>query len=176
MEKSALRKEIREKKRQFTEEMLRKLSFPIIQKIIKHPKIKAASTLLLYHSLPDEVYTHELIELLHHEGKTILLPVVINNQQLEIRKYEGKESVQKGTMNIFEPIGIPYTNYSNIDVIIVPGMGFDHNGNRLGRGKGYYDRFLSSVSEVYKIGVCFDFQKVILVPTDENDIKMDEII
>ena len=55
-------------------------------------------------------------------------------------------------------------------------MSFDPQGNRLGRGKGYYDRFLAQVPQAYKIGVCFDFQKVELVPTDENDIQMNEVI
>ena len=55
-------------------------------------------------------------------------------------------------------------------------MSFDHHGNRLGRGRGYYDRFLNAISSIYKIGVCFHFQRVNEVPTDENDIRMDEVI
>lgn len=59
---------------------------------------------------------------------------------------------------------------------MVPGMAFDADGNRLGRGKGYYDRFLALVPDAYKIGVCFPFQKFPAVPVDDNDVKMDIII
>ena len=55
-------------------------------------------------------------------------------------------------------------------------MSFDAKGNRLGRGKGYYDRFLEKVPDMYKIGICFDFQKEESIPTEVTDIKMNEII
>ena len=55
-------------------------------------------------------------------------------------------------------------------------MAFDRAKHRLGRGKGYYDRFLSNVPNIYKIGVCFDFQKVDNVPSDDFDIPMDEVL
>ena len=55
-------------------------------------------------------------------------------------------------------------------------MGFDRNGNRLGRGKGYYDRFLERAGSVYKIGICFPFQVFDEIPTDENDISMDLVL
>ena len=59
---------------------------------------------------------------------------------------------------------------------MVPGMAFDRNNNRMGRGKGYYDRFLATIPQAYKIGVCFKFQLVDEIPTDALDIRMDEII
>ena len=55
-------------------------------------------------------------------------------------------------------------------------MSFDSEGHRLGRGRGYYDRFLAQVPQAYKIGVCFDFQRVEQVPVDDNDRVMDEVI
>ena len=66
----------------------------------------------------------------------------------------------------------------NIDVMLVPGMAFDACGNRLGRGKGYYDRFLSSLSTPRPklLGVCFDFQKVDVVPTESCDIPVDVVV
>ena len=59
-------------------------------------------------------------------------------------------------------------------VALVPGVAFDAAGHRLGRGRGYYDRFLASCPHIYKIGVCFPFQRVALVPTDQHDVVMDE--
>ena len=75
-----------------------------------------------------------------------------------------------------EPVGKPFTAFKEIDVAVVPGMSFDMRGNRLGRGKGYYDRFLPKIPQAYKIGVCFPFQKLPGIPADENDMKVDEVI
>lgn len=75
-----------------------------------------------------------------------------------------------------EPTGELFTDYDLIDVAIVPGMAFDREGHRLGRGKGYYDRFLAQLPHIYKIGICFPFQLVDKVPADVHDILMDEVI
>ena len=95
---------------------------------------------------------------------------------MELRCYEGPNDLMGGFFNIMEPVGKPFTQLESIDVAIVPGMGFDTRGNRLGRGKGYYDRFLARIPSLYKIGVCFPFQKMPGIPADDNDIMMDEVI
>ena len=66
--------------------------------------------------------------------------------------------------------------YQAIDLAIVPGMAFDPQGHRLGRGRGYYDRFLPLIPQAYKIGLCFPFQLVGNVPTEPTDIAMDEVV
>jgi 5-formyltetrahydrofolate cyclo-ligase len=75
-----------------------------------------------------------------------------------------------------EPVGTRFTDYAAIDVAVVPGMVFDAQGHRLGRGKGYYDRFLAKLPGVYKIGLCFSWQMVDEVPSEANDITMDEVM
>ena len=177
MQKQELRKEIRERKRQFTERQLRELSLPAIRKLLNHARVKEADVVMVYYSLPDEIYTHELVDELVRLGKTVLLPKMIDDRNIEARVYKGKEDLQQGhSFHILEPAGECFRAMEDIDTIVVPGMSFDKEGNRLGRGKGYYDRFLSQLKHAYKIGVCFDFQCVKEVPTDENDIKMDEVI
>ena len=176
MDKKALRQEIRLRKRQFNGEQLRQLSLAVVQRLLAHPRVVQANTVMFYHSLPDEVYTHEAVDQRVKMGKRVLLPVVIDEQHLEIRQYQSPQDLKLGAMNILEPAGQPFTAYQEIETVLVPGMSFDAHGNRLGRGKGYYDRFLAQVPQAYKIGVCFDFQKVDEVPTDGNDIKMDEVV
>lgn len=176
MDKHELRHTIRNLKRQYSSRQLEALSLAICQRLLAHPRVIQANTILLYYSLPDEVNTHETVEQLFRMGKTILLPHVINDGNMEIIMYEGAERLQKGTYAIMEPSGTPYTNYPAIELAIIPGMGFDRHGNRLGRGKGYYDRFLASIPPIYKIGVCFDFQKVDEVPCEPTDIRMDEVL
>lgn len=201
MDKQELRKEIRNRKRQFSQDQLGELSLSAISKLRKHPKVMAAHTLLLYYSLPDEVNTHEWIDELVTEGKRVLLPVVVNDKDMVIREYTGKHDLAEGSFHIMEPIGklFPVEKYPEIEVAIIPGMSFDDSGHRLGRGKGYYDRFLTKLrgmevdksgtevdksdtedknlgTEVYKIGVCFGFQKLQEIPFESHDILMNEVI
>ncbi len=176
MNKKDLRKYIRMQKQQFTNEQLEELSLPVIKKLKAHPRVKTAKTILMYYSLADEVNTHKVIDELLAEGKTILLPAVISDTEREIRYYEGPKDLMGGFFDIMEPVGRTFTGYEAIDVAVVPGMSFDLQCNRLGRGKGYYDRFLPKIPQAYKIGVCFPFQKLPGIPAEENDMKVDEVI
>lgn len=176
MDKSELRNEIKNRKRQFTSLQLRELSFAVIQRLLSHPRLKEAHTIMLYYSLPDEVYTHTVVDSLLMSHKTILLPHVTGNGTMELRLYTGPKDLTTGAYGIMEPTGKFFTEYSTIDLTVVPGVAFDLTGNRMGRGKGYYDRFLPLVHNAYKIGICFPFQIVDDIPSEEHDIKMDEII
>ena len=176
MLKQELRKEIRSLKRQFSREELQAFSAEIMQRLLVHPRLNAARTILLYHALADEVDTQEAIELFRRQGKTILLPKVIGEGEMEVRVYDGPDSLQVGAFGILEPSGKPFERLCDIDVAVIPGMGFDPSGNRLGRGKGYYDRFLVKIPQAYKLGICFAFQKVDAVPVDEYDVRVDEVL
>lgn len=131
---------------------------------------------MLYSALPDEVPTQHLMDELVAQGKTVLLPRVISDTKMELRRYTGKQDLKEGAYGILEPTGELFTDYDAIDVAVIPGMAFDAEGHRLGRGKGFYDRFLARVPYIYKIGLCFSWQVVDRVPSDEHDIRMDEII
>ena len=150
------------------------LSAEIIAALEAHPAFRAANVVLLYHSLPDEVNTHECLQRWSKQ-KCILLPVVIGND-LELRRYTGPEDLTVGAYGIEEPVGEAFTDYEKIDFIAVPGVAFDRAGNRLGRGKGYYDRLLPRIPQAYKARICFPFQLVNEVPAEPFDICMDEII
>lgn len=172
MRKEELRQKMRQIKRQFTRQQLEELSLPIVARL--KDRIKDTQTIVAYYSLPDEVNTHDLIDDLVVAGKTVLLPKVIDGETMELRRYNGRRNLKEGMLHLLEPDGEPFTDYSHIDLVLVPGMAFDSCGHRLGRGRGYYDRFLSSLFT--SIGVCFDFQKVPEVPIDEHDVPVDEVI
>ena len=130
-------------------------------------------TLLLYHSLPDEVLTHEFIKR-WHPYKPIVLPLV-KGDELEFRYYEGgKFHLQSGAFGIEEPTGSLVENLHEIELSIIPGVAFDRSGNRLGRGKGYYDRALTKLQS-YRIGVCFQLQLLPHIPVEATDLPMDEV-
>lgn len=170
--KRLLRKTIAERKKEYSKEQLKEYSLLLLERLEKHPLFVKAHTILLYYSLPDEVQTQEFIEKWAHD-KRIILPVVKGNN-LELRHYNGKQNLQKGSYGIEEPQGVPFTEYNKIDLAIIPGVAFDAQGNRLGRGKGYYDRLLNQL-KTYKIGICFHFQLCKLIPTETFDRPMDEV-
>jgi len=170
MTKQELRQHIRTLKKQY----LTGAQSPC--EVLLLEKLQPYKVIMLYSALPDEVPTQTLMAELVAQGKTVLLPRVINEKDMELRCYTGPQDLQKGAYGILEPTGERYTDYEAIDVAIVPGMAFDAEGHRLGRGKGYYDRFLSRVPYLYKIGLCFSWQTVDRVPCDEHDMVMDEVI
>ena len=148
----------------------------IINHLKVHPQVVHAHTLLLYSALPDEIPTQPLIDDLAEKGKNILLPRVVDNTTMQLRRYTGMDDLQKGAFGIMEPIGRLFADYDQIEVAVIPGMAFDREGHRLGRGKGYYDRFLPLLRNVYKIGICYPSRLLDHVLTDKHDICMDEVI
>lgn len=177
MLKGELRQQIREMKRQLTRQQREELSLSIVTRI--RERVKDATTIMAYYPLPDEVDIRQFLDELVAGGKTVLLPRVTGDETMELRVYTGLEGLSEGAFHILEPVGELFTDYASVDVILIPGLAFDALGHRLGRGRGYYDRFLiaSGIAESGKtIGVCFDFQKVAEVPVDEYDIPVDEVI
>lgn len=153
------------------------LSGPILRRLAVHPRFISARTVLLYHSLPDEVDTRDFVRY-WSQRKHILLPSV-KNGEIELHRYAADEDqLVEGPFGIQESMGNVFTDYASIDLAVIPGVAFDAAGNRLGRGKGFYDRLLARLKNypIYKIGICFDFQKVDQVPADAYDIPMDEIL
>ena len=178
MNKNELRKYIREQKRHFTQLQLGEMSFSIMSSVLTHPRVREADTILMYHSLPDEVDTHSALDQLLAMGKKVFLPKVVSDTEMTIHEYTGADSLQPS-----EPYGIlepttPELSIINcqLSIAVVPGMAFDRQGHRLGRGKGYYDRFLSQIPNIYKIGVCFPFQMLESIPSESTDVVMDEVI
>ena len=176
--KEELRRSVRRLKQQYTPAQLEELSLPVIARL--RPRLVEAQTILAYYSLPDEVCTRQLIDELIAEGKTVLLPKVLDAGRMELRRYTGPHDLTEGAYGIMEPVGEPFTDYALIDIALIPGMAFDAAGHRLGRGRGYYDRFLNSqwsmVNGQWLIGLCFDFQKVPVLPSDDHDIPVDIVI
>lgn len=172
MDKKELRAQIKVLKKQHTKEQLMEQSERILAKLEQHPDFVKAEKIMLYNALPDEVQTLNFLEKWHLR-KTIILPTVVGDDIIPV-EYAKETTFAVGDFNILEPQNEPYTG--EFDLMVVPGVAFDRKGNRLGRGKGYYDRFLSQHLEVKRIGLCFDFQLVDEVPAEPFDIRMDEVI
>ena len=173
MQKKELRKLIRQRKAEHTAEEKAEMSARICRQVLTDPHWAKANNVFLYHALTDEVDTTILIDAAMHEGKTVLLPVIVGDDLL-LKIHTG--TTQTGSYSIQEPIGEEFTCYKEITLAIVPGMAFDKKGNRLGRGRGFYDRTLPKLAEAYKIGLCFPFQLLESIPSEAYDIKMDAVL
>lgn len=172
MEKKTLRQQIRALKKQHSSEELLVQSEQILQRLTAHPRFIQAEKIMLYASLPDEVQTLDFIEIWRHR-KTIILPTVVGDDIIPVELAENV-AFAEGDFHIPEPQNHPYTG--GFDLIVVPGMAFDTNGHRLGRGRGYYDRFLAQHPDVHTIGICFDFQLLPEIPFEAHDKTIDEVI
>ncbi|MGM9675210.1 MAG: 5-formyltetrahydrofolate cyclo-ligase [Bacteroidaceae bacterium] len=170
-DKKTLRRWVREQKAMHTPAALTAESLSLCRSIMATPEWRMAGCVLLYHALSDEVHTSTLLEDALHRGKRVILPVVAGDMLL-LRGYDGR--TVKGAFGIDEPIGPTLSAYDEIDLAIVPGMAFDAHGNRLGRGKGFYDRLLPML-HCPKWGICFSFQLVDTVPSEAHDMPMDRV-
>lgn len=175
MLKTDIRALIKQRKQCFSAELLCQWSENAIDKLFHEPHIEQATTIVAYHSLPDEVATHKLLEALLITGKTIYLPSVEDNRHLKLHRYLGEEYLKTGAYNIKEAQGEALNNYDSVEVALIPGVAFDRENHRLGRGGGYYDRLLPLLKNAFKIGLCFDFQYLDTLPTEKHDVTMDKI-
>lgn len=174
MNKQTLRAFIRTRKQQFSADRLQQMSLSA-EKILQQSDLyRKAKTILLYNALPDEVNTNLLLKDTENKTQqTVLLPTVVGNE-LELKCFSGFESLHEGAFHILEPEGPTFHELATIDLAIVPAMAYDTSGNRLGRGRGYYDRLLPQL-HCPLIGLCFDFQIIDTVPTESHDIPVDYI-
>lgn len=136
---------------------------------------------MAYWPLRDEVDTRPLIRSCYEAGVHVVLPVV-EEDELVLRLYEGEERMRPGAFGILEPQGEPFTAYEKIGRIYVPGMAFTQDGKRLGRGRGYYDRFLMHLHEHAAsptpeiIGVCAPGHLLADIPCEKHDWRMHRVI
>ena len=176
MTKQELRQFIRAQKEQHTAAQLAVMSEEICNRVLRSAWWQEAGILLLYYPLADEVDVRPLIQDAYKNGKRVLLPVC-KGDVLELRLYEGEDSLAPGAFGIMEPTGPLFApeNYNDIQLALIPGMAFDRVGHRLGRGKGYYDRLLPQLTAARLEGICFPFQLQEHVPTDAHDIIVHEV-
>lgn len=175
MEKAEVRKQMRELKRAVPMEEKLRRSEGIMRRVEQMPEFADAHVVLMYWSMADEVQTHAFVDQWYNE-KTVLLPCV-QGDDLVLRPYTGPECIIAGEQfGIGEPTGPEYTDLERVELIIVPGVAFDRSGNRMGRGRGFYDRLLKSTPNAKKFGVAYDFQILDKIPVEPHDVKMDRVV
>ncbi|MDY5086888.1 MAG: 5-formyltetrahydrofolate cyclo-ligase [Alloprevotella sp.] len=174
--KKTLRLFIKQRLAETTPQQRAEWSAQLSARLVCHPRFAAAKTVMLYHALPDEPSLDRVLKE-WHKRKVLLLPGVVGDD-LHLHPYEGTDDIATGAFGIKEPTTPEWTALSNIDLIVVPARAYDAKGHRLGRGKGYYDRFLSrpELHAAYTLGLAFPFQMVDAVPTEPHDCTLNEVL
>ncbi|MDD1659449.1 MAG: 5-formyltetrahydrofolate cyclo-ligase [Methanomicrobiales archaeon] len=140
--------------------------------------IRDGETVMVYSSKELEVNTRFLIGALIASGNPVIVPIIVREDvSLRLSYLNDPSVLVLSTFGVPEPIGseIP-ARPENVDTIILPMLGYDREGGRLGYGAGYYDRFLARNPRIRRIGIAFSCQEADKIPCDENDIHMNLII
>ncbi|MDO4217852.1 MAG: 5-formyltetrahydrofolate cyclo-ligase [Bacteroidales bacterium] len=175
MDKTECRKMVRAAKKAVPLEEKKQRSAQVMARVEALPQFQQARTVLLYWSMDDEVFTHDFCNR-WYSSKCMLLPCV-DGDDLRLRQYTGPECLQAGPQfGIGEPTGPEFTDLDRVEMIVVPGVAFDRQNNRIGRGRGFYDRLLKSTPNAYKVGVAFNFQLFDTIPVEPFDVPMDFVV
>ena len=177
--KDNLRKRLIEKRKNLPKKDILERSEIIKQKLFHLEEFKEASTILFYVSYDNEVYTHSMIKDALSLGKNVVIPIsIIEDRSLMLSRLENFKDLIHGSYGILEPRPkkIQEISINEIELIIVPGVGFDANGNRIGHGKGYYDGLLKKSMKHLHIGLAFEFQLVKKIPRESHDLPVKMII
>ena len=169
MSKERIRREIAEKRKRLEARWLEATSARVAKNLLLLEAFQSAKTVALYMGIDGEVDLDGLFPICRKLGKRTCIPVF----NAETKRYEMAQIMEDtpchtGRYGIREPISPTLVTMDEIDLIAVPGIAFDPNGNRLGRGGGYYDRLLEGFRG-YAAGVAFDFQILPKIPADAHD-------
>jgi 5-formyltetrahydrofolate cyclo-ligase len=149
------------------------LSMMLNQYAVLIKELTDAEHVMLFAPMAKEPDIWELTDALWARGKTVLLPVVSGRELLSV-EYNPGDLLLSSRYGVLEPAQRVVKDPATIDVALIPGVAFDERGHRLGRGAGYYDRFLAGLG-CLKIGLCFETQLEMSVPHEAHDVVMDAV-
>ena len=184
--KSCLRKEVLAKRNAMTEKERKRESELLTEAVIQHPLFAASEMVLLFAGYGSEVDTSEILREAFVSGKQVYLPKVVSGSDIPTMifyRIESRDLLQGGYRGIPEPAGdteqyVFSEPEADRTFVLLPGVAFDRQGNRMGYGKGFYDRFLAEYPALIKrtLAIGFACQLVEQIPTEEYDIKPNSIL
>ncbi len=151
----------------------------IKEQVLNLDEFKEAKIILFYISYDNEVYTHEMIKESLEIKKQVVVPKTdMNKRTILCSSLTKWDDLSAGAYNILEPRQESLNEVSpeSIDLIIIPGIAFDCQGNRIGHGMGYYDRLLKKKMNALHLGLAFEYQIVENIPTEPHDVKVEKIV
>lgn len=179
MTKAEVRKEILEKLAEQDSKQKKESDRIIKEKLLSFPEFKKANAIAFYVSMENEVDTKALIDEALATGKKVVVPVIAGDDLEFYSIADRLADLAEGPYGILQP-DIDRTKpfiKKEIDLVIVPGVAFDKDGKRLGRGRGFYDRFLKTLPRrAKKIALAYDLQIVENLPVMPHDVPVDKVI
>lgn len=180
MEKKQLRRQMLEKRKSLSIDQRRDFSRRACSRLLTCERLMEAEVILAFHPFGDELDILPFVEEAMRRGVEIWLPrTVPDTRELIPYRYTGKEMLKQGTYGIWEPDPdkAQPVDTRRLNAVLVPGVGFDRQGGRIGYGAGYYDRFLAGLDHrPYLLGICYSLQIVENVPMEPHDILLDAVL
>ena len=175
MNKKELRKAIREKKRAMSAEEIESKSQTLTEVFLRSEAYRSAKTVYGYLPYNQEVRTVPLLEQALRDGKRVAVPKCYGDEMRFIYMTD-LSAVEKGYAGIPEPIADEPVADDESALVLMPGMAFDPQGHRIGYGGGFYDKFLAKEPNHPTLALCYDFQVLPYLETEEFDIPVDTVI
>lgn len=188
--KQALRREVKRRVTALSAEERRRQSVVVSQKLFRHPKYVSCQRIAVFLSMDDEVCTKEIIKDVFKLGKSCFIPRYESGSNhmdmLKLSSLQDMDTLPLTSWSIRQPAEDDQSredalSAGGLDLILMPGLGFDRSGRRLGRGKGFYDTYLERCSrhtkgKPYTIALAFKEQLCQEIPVDDNDVLIDEVL
>lgn len=175
MDKTELRREIREKKRAMTPEEIERRSRELGRKFAATEAYRKARTIYGYMPYNQEVRTVPMLEQALRDGKKVAVPKCYGDE-MKFIYLDDLTKVAKGYAGIPEPIADEPVAHDETALVLMPGLAFDPQGHRIGYGGGFYDKFLSREPNHPTLALCYDFQMLPHLDTEEHDIPVDVVL
>ena len=181
LKKALIRKKILNLLKKFPDRVRKRKSKRIFQRLIRDRRFQRARNIFTYVSLKREVDTRALIAFALSQGKKVFVPCV-RKRDKSVTLYRIKDpsrDLKKGAYNIWEPRPnrCPRGRLRDLNLMIIPGLAFDFRGYRLGRGGGYFDRFLAQAKGITRIGLAFKEQCLkAKLPVEAHDVRIHTVI
>lgn len=175
MNKGELRKTIRARKRAMTEAEIQRRSQALCRKFLQSAAYRQAGTLYGYLPYNQEVRILPILEQALADGKQVAVPKVYGDTMRFIR-LDGLSQIAPGYSGIPEPIADGPVAEDKTALVLMPGLAFDPQGHRIGYGGGFYDRFLAAEPDHPTVALCYDFQLLPRLDTEEHDIPVDLVL
>ena len=175
MDKKELRRAIREKKRAMTEDEIENRSAKLAQLLYASDAYRNAKTIYGYLPYNQEVRTVPMLEQALRDGKRVAVPKVFGDE-MKFLYLEDLTQVAKGYAGIPEPIADGPEAEDRTALVLMPGLAFDPQGHRIGYGGGFYDKFLAAEPNHPTLALCYDFQLLPELETEEHDIPVDTVL
>ena len=175
MDKKELRAQIRAKKRAMTTAQVEDCSEKLAELFREHPLYKAAKSIYGYMPYNQEVRTAAILRRAQQDGKRVAVPKVFGDE-MKFLWLDDLSAVAPGAYNIPEPVADGPEADDETALVLMPGLAFDPQGHRIGYGGGFYDKFLSREPNHPTLALCYDFQMLPHLDTEEHDIPVDTVL